>query len=119
MRSLFISLATRCGSAWSKAWKDEPNASARDAVHVLLAGEKVFPDDPVVTPDVSESESIETHRMLNLEALVRMKLTSFHVKDRMHLLDMIEVELIDESCIDRYPTALAARLKQLIDKPNA
>ena len=53
------------------------------------------PEDPVPTPDVSESESIQQHSTLKLEALVRMKLTSFRRKDRMHLRDMIDVELVD------------------------
>ena len=97
---------------------DGPGAKARDAVHVLFAGEKVKPDDPVPTPDVSEAEDIQHHRTLRLDALVRMKLTAFRRKDQMHLLDMIEVELVDESWCGRLPTALAARLKELIDNPN-
>lgn len=52
------------------------------------------------------------------EALVRMKLTAYRRKDQMHLLDMIDVELVDESWYDRLPTYLAARLKQLFDNPN-
>src|SRR6267142_4822359 len=38
---------------------DGPNAKARDAVHVLFAGEKVHPDDPAPAPDVSEAEEIQ------------------------------------------------------------
>jgi hypothetical protein len=34
---------------------DGPDAKARDAVHVLFAGEKVRPEDPVPTPDVRNS----------------------------------------------------------------
>jgi hypothetical protein len=55
---------------------DGPGAKARDAVHVLFAGEKVRPDDPVPAPDVSEAEEIQKHRTLKLDALVRMKLTA-------------------------------------------
>jgi hypothetical protein len=97
---------------------DGPGSKARDAVHVLFAGEKVRPEDAVPTPDVSEVEQIERHRTLRLDALVRMKLTSFRDKDRMHLRDMMEVELIDESWCDRLPSELAIRLKELIDNPN-
>src|SRR5947207_1184605 len=53
---------------------DDADAKARDAVHVLFAGEKVHPDDPISAPDVTESEKFDRHRTLNLEALVRMKL---------------------------------------------
>ena len=38
-----------------------------------------------------------SYRVVSLEALVRMKLTSYRFKDRVHLLDMIEVGLIEES----------------------
>ena len=76
------------------------------------------PEDPVPTPDVSESESIQRHSTLKLEALVRMKLTSFRRKDQMHLLDMIDVELVDASWRHRFPPELAARLQELLDNPN-
>jgi Uncharacterised nucleotidyltransferase len=97
---------------------DGPGAKARDAVHVLFACEKVRPDDPVPAPDVSESEDIQQYRTLRLEALVRMKLTAFRRKDQMHLIDMIDVELIDASWCARLPPELAARLKELLDNPN-
>src|SRR5271163_604939 len=71
---------------------DGPGAKERDAVHVLFAGEKARPEDPVPTPDVTEVEEIQHHRTLRLDALVRMKLTAFRRKDQMHLLDMIDVE---------------------------
>ena len=50
-----------------------------------------------------------------VDALVRMKLTSFRLKDKVHLLDMRDVGLIDESWCGRFPPELAARLKELID----
>ena len=76
------------------------------------------PEDPVPTPDVSESESIQQHSTLKLEALVRMKLTSFRRKDQMHLRDMLDVELVDASWIHRVPPELASRLQELLDNPN-
>ena len=36
---------------------DGPQAKARDAVHVVLAMEKVRPDYPLAAPDVGESET--------------------------------------------------------------
>jgi hypothetical protein len=97
---------------------DGPDAKARDAVHVLFAGEKVAPDDLMPAPDVSEAEEVARHRTLRLDALVRMKLTSFRDKDRMHLRDMIDVELVDPSWCDRLPPELAVRLQELFDNPN-
>ena len=76
---------------------DGPRAKARDAVHIVLAGEKVRPEYLASAPDVSESETAGFFRLLTLEALVRMKLTSFRDKDRVHLRDLLEVGLIDAS----------------------
>ena len=56
--------------------------------------------------------------MLSLESLVRMKLTSFRDKDRMHLRDLLEVGLIDAHWCGRLPAELAARLQELIDHPE-
>jgi hypothetical protein len=97
---------------------DGPGSKTRDAVHVLFAGEKVRAEDPVPAPDVSETEIIQNQRILRLDALVRMKLTAFRDKDRMHLRDMIDVELIDETLCGRLPPELSSRLKELIDDPN-
>lgn len=97
---------------------DGPGTKARDAVHVLFAGEKVRPEDVVPTPDVEDAIEINTHRYIQLESLVRMKLTSFRDKDRMHLRDMNDVELIDDTWPARYPPELAARLQEILDTPN-
>jgi len=97
---------------------EAPSASARDAVHIVFAGEKVRPNYSVAAPDVTESEPAGTFRLLTLEALVRMKLTSFRDKDRTHLRDLIDVGLIDNSWIDRLPRELATRLQGLLDNPE-
>jgi hypothetical protein len=97
---------------------DGPNAKARDAVHICFAAEKVRPDHPTAAPDVTEAVQIQSHNTLNLEALVRMKLNSFRDKDRMHLRDMLEVELIDDTWPRRYPAVLGERLQQLINDPE-
>jgi hypothetical protein len=96
---------------------DGPGAKARDAVHVIFAGEKVRPEDLAPAPDINETQNIDEHTTLRLDALVRMKLTSFCRKDQMHLLDMIDVELIDQSWTSRLPP-LAERLQELLDNPE-
>jgi len=98
---------------------DGPQASARDAVHIVLAGEKVRPEYVAPAPDVSESESAGFFRLLTLEALVRMKLTSFRDKDRMHLRDLLDVGLIDATWCKRLPADLRARLQTLLDHPES
>jgi hypothetical protein len=97
---------------------DGPEAKARDAVHLVFAGEKVRPEYMLPTPDVTESERTASFRLLSLESLVRMKLTSFRRKDQMHLLDILEVGLIDATWPTRFPPELAARLQELIDHPE-
>lgn len=97
---------------------DGPQAKARDAVHVVYAGEKVRPEYVAPAPDVTESERAPNYRVLTLEALVRMKLTSFRRKDQVHLLDMLDVGLIDASWCQRLPAELAARLQELVDNPH-
>jgi hypothetical protein len=97
---------------------DGPTGSARNAVHILIAGRKVQEDYLVATPDVTESEAGPQFRALNLEALVRMKLTSFRRKDQVHVEDLLELGLIDASWVARFPPELAARLQQLIDTPG-
>jgi hypothetical protein len=97
---------------------DGPQGSARDAVHLLFAGEKVQPDYAAANPELAESERGDRFQVVSLLALIRMKLTSFRLKDQVHLQDMIGVGLIDASWLDRFPPELAARLKQVLDNPN-
>ena len=97
---------------------DGPGAKARDAVHVLFAGEKVRPEYVTAAPDVDEAETDPNFRLLSLDALVKMKLTSYRDKDRTHVRDLIEVGLLDESWYGRLPTELAERLREIIDNPE-
>ena len=97
---------------------DGPEAKARDAVHVVFAAEKVRPDYASAAPDVTESEATESFRLLSLEALVRMKLTSFRDKDRVHLRDLLDVGLVDEGWRERLPAVLGGRLQELLANPE-
>jgi hypothetical protein len=97
---------------------DGPDARPRDAVHVVIAGEKVRPDYPTPAPDVADSAMLDRVRLLSLESLVRMKLTSFRRKDQVHLLDLLGVGLIDNTWPARFPPDLAARMQTLIDTPE-
>jgi hypothetical protein len=97
---------------------DGPDAKARDVIHMIYAGERVRQQYALPAPDVSESDESDEFRVLRLDALVRMKLTSFRDKDRTHLRDLIDVGLIDASWCDRLPEELSTRLKGLIDTPE-
>jgi len=52
--------------------------------------------------------------VISLDALVRIKLTAFRDKDRMHLRDLIEVGLVDAEWLGKLPPILADRLRQLL-----
>ncbi len=102
-------------SAGVDRFLDGPGGRARDAVHVLFAGEKVRQEYSFPAADVDQSESAGEYRVASLEALVRMKLTSYRRKDQVHLQDLLGVGLIDESWCQKLPQPLAERLKLLID----
>ncbi len=97
---------------------DGPQAKARDAVHVVFAGEKVRPEYFEPVPLIDEFALMQDARTLPLEALVRMKLTSNRDKDRVHVRDMISIGMIDETWLLRYSPELQIRLQQLLDDPN-
>jgi hypothetical protein len=97
---------------------DSPAAKPRDAVHIVFANEKVREHEPVVNPDVTDSEDGGAYRVISLEALVRIKLTAFRDKDRTHLRDLIDVGLLDAQWLAKLPQVLADRLQQLLDTPQ-
>jgi hypothetical protein len=97
---------------------DGPQAKARDAVHIVFAGEKVRPEHIQPAPQIEESNPTATCNVVSLEALVRMKLTSFRDKDRTHLRDLIDVGLVDQTWPPRLPSELGQRLQQLLDSPE-
>jgi hypothetical protein len=93
---------------------DGPDAKPRDAVHVIFANERVRDDNELPAADVDESEATEGFRLVSLGALVRMKLTAFRDKDRVHLRDLAEVGLIDEAMMTALPQVLQERMKQVL-----
>lgn len=97
---------------------DGPDATARDAVHVIFASEKITQDSLAPSPNISEVDRTGPHVVVDLEPLVRMKLTSYRDKDRTHLRDMIDVGLIDASWPSRFTPELGTRLQSLLDNPD-
>ena len=97
---------------------DMPDGSPRDAVHLLYAGEKVRPTYSAPSAEVTDTVQAESYQILSLEALVGMKLNSFRRKDQVHLLDLLELGLLDDSWPARLSPEHAERLQQLIDDPD-
>ena len=97
---------------------DGLDAKARDAVHVVYAGEKVRADSLAPSPTIEDCPIEDEVRTLPLAQLVKMKLTSYRRKDQVHLLDMLSVGLIDETWPTRFSTELGERLQALVDDPD-
>ena len=97
---------------------EQPDASARDAVHVVLAGQRVRNDDYEPNPDIVPNTRANDFCTITLETLVRMKLNSFRDKDRVHLRDMISVGLVSDSWLERFPKELRVRLQELLADPD-
>ena len=91
----------------------------RDALHIVFAAEKTHDDQPEANAGVGESEDTGGFRLISLEALVHMKLNAFRDKDRVHLRDLASVGLIDDTWPGRFSSILAARLREILDSPDA
>ena len=97
---------------------DGPDSSVRDALHIVFAAEKTRADQPEPNARIDESEDAGGFRLIALEALVRMKLSAFRDKDRVHLRDLASVGLIDATWLTRLPETLRARLAEILDTPD-
>jgi len=97
---------------------DGPEGKRSGGIHFLYAGEKVQRVDDYNLPEIDESERAVEFQVSKLEPLLFMKLTSYRLRDRVHILDMIGVGLIDASWPARFPAPLGDRLQRLLDDPN-
>jgi hypothetical protein len=99
-------------------FRDGVEGKPSEAVHLLFAGEKTRPADELPAPEIRTVDNPENYRVITLESLVEMKLTSNRDKDRMHLRDMLAVHLIDSSWLTKLPPELAERLQHILDTPD-
>ncbi len=91
---------------------DEP--SRRSGVRLVWADERVRPSYLFPAPSVSEAvRDPEGFLVLDLPALVRMKLTSLRTIDRAHVEDLLRIGLIDEAVRLGLPDELEALLSQI------
>jgi hypothetical protein len=68
--------------------------AARRAVHIVFSGEKVRPEYPEATPEMGGCRVLQGVRLVPVEDLIRMKLSSFRLKDQTHLKDLDEAGVI-------------------------
>jgi len=95
---------------------EDPDGSARDGIQVFLCGRVEKAGEP--NPDVEPTTKAGGFQTVPLETLVRMKLNAHRDKDRVHLRDMISLDMIDQSWLDLYPENLRRRLQELLDDPD-
>ena len=77
-----------------------------------------FPLRPAPKSSVYRGEVTDAATRCVLEALVRMKLVAFRLKDQVHLQDMTRLGLIDATWPARFPDVLADRLRQILANPD-
>ena len=97
-------------------FKDPDEPSVRASIHLVWAQQKVRPEYSVPAPSVDESvRDPQGFNVIDLSALVRMKLTSFRRIDQVHIEDMLKSGLIDETVSQGLPGSLAQRLSEVED----
>ena len=83
---------------------DADQPKARSAIHLTMAGERVR---------VGTGEMIMGARITSIDHLLKMKLTSFRLKDQVHVQDLDGAGLITKSMEDALSPLLQERLAQV------
>lgn len=93
---------------------DASAPKARSAVHLIFPREKVRPEYVEAVPVVSDpTRTAEGIMIAPMADLVRMKLTSFRLKDQVHIQDMDSVGLITAEIESSLSEELRERLKKV------
>ncbi|MBI4908035.1 MAG: hypothetical protein HY820_30700 [Acidobacteria bacterium] len=92
---------------------DVEQPKARSAVHLVFLNEKVRPDYAAAVPASVPQRTSEGILLAPVADLVLMKLTSFRLKDRVHIQDLDAVGLIAPEIEETLPELLRARLAEV------
>jgi hypothetical protein len=92
---------------------DAAQPKARSAIHLVFLHEKVRPEYEEVVPASPAAQTREGILLAPVADLVRMKLTSFRLKDRVHIQDLDSVGLIDREIEAQLPLLLRTRLAEI------
>jgi hypothetical protein len=98
-----------------KHWFEDRQRSIphRHTVRIYL------PEDAGLTgADVHQIDRFPGYNVLKLEPLVTLNLVLYRLKHRVHLRDLIDVGLVDNTWPARFHAELADRLQQLLDDSN-
>ena len=93
---------------------DAREPKARSAVHLVFVREKVRPHYVEAVPAFSvPTRTVEGVLLAPVVDLIRMKLTSYRLKDRVHIQDMDTVGLITSDIEAQLSELLLARLREV------
>jgi hypothetical protein len=93
---------------------DTQRPDVRSAVHLIMVREKVRPDYLEPVPGFSTAvESREGVLLAPVRDLVRMKLVSYRLKDRVHVQDLDRAGLINPEIEMELPPQLRSRLDEI------
>jgi hypothetical protein len=90
--------------------------SARNAVHLIFSGERVRPNQATPNPPIApEKKRIQNQEVMVIPVadLVRMKLSSFRLKDQVHIQVMDAAGLITSEVEKKLTDELLARLQHV------
>ena len=92
--------------------KEDP--SPKRGLHVVIANERIRAHYAHPAPNISDiNKDIAAYPVVDLHALVAMKLQSFRPIDQAHIVDLKGVGLITPTLIAKLPADLQERLKQV------
>ena len=93
---------------------DSSEPAARSAVHIVFTREKVRSEEIDFVPGISNPErSSRGYWIAPVADLVRMKLTGFRLKDKVHIQDLDAARLITAEIEASLSEALRARLEEV------
>jgi hypothetical protein len=93
---------------------DRRRPNPKTGVHVVFANERIRPHYKHPAPDPDDTVRIgEGFLVVDLPALVRMKLQSFRRVDQVHIEDLLSIDLIDAAQIRKLPPDLRKRLREI------
>ncbi len=87
-----------------------------EGIHIVFAKERVRPEYICPAPALAEDAIVqapEGYACLTLRDVVRMKLTSYRLKDQVHIQDLLEMRLISGKVRKSLEPELRARLEQV------
>ena len=97
-----------------KMFVDRDHPNPKTGVHVVIANELIRPHYTHPAPDPDQTvRAAAGYLIVDLPALLRMKLQSYRRIDQVHVEDMLSVKLITEDVTADLPPDLRKRLEEI------